>query len=51
MKIKFLRIERVKNIKGFYEFGFWLNVNTDEYFALNIGVAFFKSLHWIIYFD
>ena len=51
MTYKRLSIERVKNSKGLYEFGFWFNINVDEYLAVNIGVAFIKSLHFIIYLE
>lgn len=46
-----LCIERIKNSKGLYEFGFWFNVSTDEFFCINFGISFIKSFQLIIYWE
>lgn len=46
-----IRVERVKNSKGMYEFGCWFYVSTDDYISINIGIAFIKSLHFVIYWE
>ena len=46
-----IRIERVKNCKGLYEFGVWLNINTDDFFSISFVIAFIKSLQFIIYWE
>lgn len=46
-----LTIDRVKNSKGLYKFGFWFNILTDEFFCINLGISFIKSFQLVIYWE
>lgn len=43
-----IRIERIKNSKGAYEIGFFLNIDYNYKFIV-IGISFIKGLEFVIH--